>query len=84
MTDRTSDDPPGLASRRTVLRGAALAGVAVPFLAACSDASSDNSTTEGGSRSASGGPVRRTALRQTAEAPARRLRQRRMSPRAAA
>ncbi len=57
MTDRTSDASPGLASRRTVLRGAALAGVAVPFLAACSDASSDNSTTDGGSRSGSGDPT---------------------------
>ncbi len=47
MTDRTSDEAIPLTPRRTVLRGAVLAGVAVPFLVACSDdePSSDGTTT---------------------------------------
>lgn len=51
MTDRTSDEAIPLTPRRTVLRGAVLAGVAVPFLVACSDdePSSDGTTTSSGS-----------------------------------
>ena len=35
MTDRPSDDLAATHARRTVLKSVAVAGVAVPFLAAC-------------------------------------------------
>jgi Rieske Fe-S protein len=54
----SSDDPAGDLSRRTMLRGAAVGGVAVPLLAACGggNVSPDASGSAGGS-SGSGGKV---------------------------
>lgn len=46
MTDRTHDDVTSLVARRTVLRGAMVAGVAAPFLAACGgDSTADEGST---------------------------------------
>lgn len=61
MTDRRHDDETSLATRRTVLRGAMVAGVAAPFLAACGGDSTSNggstgsTSPPGGSTSAPGG-----------------------------
>ncbi|MEJ7775368.1 MAG: Rieske (2Fe-2S) protein [Nocardioidaceae bacterium] len=57
MTDRRHDDETSLATRRTVLRGAMVAGVAVPFLAACGGDSTSNgsSPSSTGSTSPPGG-----------------------------
>ncbi len=54
MTDeifesRAGESPAQLPSRRTVLRGAALAGLAVPVLAACSSNDSNDAGGSGGS-----------------------------------
>ncbi len=54
MTDPDGTDPAG-ATRRTLLRGAVVAGVAVPFLAACGEGgSSPGAGSNGGSSSPSG------------------------------
>ena len=69
MSDLSSDDPRSLATRRTVLRGAVLAGAAVPFLTACGDDStaddtktSTTSTTaeDGGGDPSAGGAIATT------------------------
>ncbi len=54
MTDPDGTDPTG-ATRRTLLRGAVVAGVAVPFLAACGeDSASPSAESSGGASSPSG------------------------------
>lgn len=61
MTDRRHDDETSLATRRTVLRGAMVAGIAAPFLAACGGDSTSNvgstgsTSPPGGSTSPPGG-----------------------------
>jgi nitrite reductase/ring-hydroxylating ferredoxin subunit len=58
MADNHQDEQPDAASRRTVLRGALIAGVAAPLLAACASKSGDASSasgTGGGGGAGSGG-----------------------------
>jgi Rieske Fe-S protein len=60
MTDRDAGLPPGSRPRRTVLKGAVVAGAVIPFLAACGNGSTDNSGGDlskpgSGSGSSSGG-----------------------------
>ncbi len=57
---------PGHPSRRTVLRGAALAGVGVPFLVACGGSSNGS---DGGSTSAGGSTKSGAALATSADVP---------------
>lgn len=71
-----SSAPPGAPNRRTVLRGAAVAGLGVPFLAACgSDAStagdSSSSSTPGTKKSSAsaGSGDASSALASTSEVP---------------
>lgn len=78
MTDRSGADPQSLATRRTVLRGALLAGAAIPFLTACggdstsgdTNASSPDATSENGGGDPSGGdPSGGGAIATTADVP---------------
>ncbi len=51
MADRTETDPTaGAPTRRTVLRGAVLAGAAVPFLAACGSGSDSDAGSGGATK----------------------------------
>ena len=78
MTDRRHDDETSLATRRTVLRGAMVAGVTVPFLAACGgdstadEGSTSNTGSTGSSRPPDGGGSTGTdsAIATTADVPA--------------
>ena len=57
MTDRRHDDETSLATRRTVLRGAMVAGVTVPFLAACGgDSTADEGSTSNTGSTGSSSP----------------------------
>jgi Rieske Fe-S protein len=59
MTDQRARTEPGSTTRRSILRGAAVAGAALPFLAACggdsTPESSGTTTPTGGGSSSSGG-----------------------------
>ena len=55
MADNDQVEMPDATTRRTLLRGALIAGVAAPLLAACSSNSGDSSSDASGSGGGSGG-----------------------------
>jgi Rieske Fe-S protein len=72
MADDDHNDPGrthDAATRRTVLRGALIAGVATPLLAACSSGASDNSTSAAGTKPAGSGGGTAQPLAKTTDIP---------------
>jgi Rieske Fe-S protein len=57
MPDNDQVETNDAATRRTVLRGALIAGVATPLLAACASAGTDKSSSAGSTRQAAGSPA---------------------------